>query len=165
MSKKVDPSLSKTKSVEEIQKSIAAAKERRAAFSEKQEITKMKKLDMTTQTKELEELCQHVYVGRSKAEDTYYDVVAKVTVVGCVIKESNGKYALSISWSRRNPVDVYNKKLGYHIALRRALGRGGTLNEADKIYCSGFSTQYLKDIFFSIADQIIHKNEYFKYIN
>lgn len=91
-------------------------------------------------------------------------VTAKVTVIGVVKELSNGKFRLYVSFSRRNPEDVYDKRLGYLTALRRAMDPKkefeieGHMFETIKV--GDFDTPFLKEIFMPIANTLIDAFEY-----
>lgn len=111
-----------------------------------------------------------IYSQRSRSDETTsYGaneciVTAKVTVIGVVRALANGKYGLQISFSRRNPEDTYDKRLGYVTALRRAIDPHAKFeiegHEFETIKVGDFDTPLLKNIFMPIADTLIDRYEY-----
>lgn len=99
------------------------------------------------------------------AETNLVEVVAKVTVVGAVIKEGD-KYKLRVAASRRNPSDPYSKRMGVLTALKRLKsGEEYKIGQEPEqaIEVGPFASDRLKDLFLDLADRYIGKYEYFTY--
>lgn len=89
---------------------------------------------------------------------------AKVTVIGVVKRLSNGKFRLYVSLSRRNPSDQFVKNQGFLLALQRAYDPHAKFEIEGKpfetIKIGDFDSPLLKDLFLSVADELIDKYEY-----
>ena len=89
---------------------------------------------------------------------------AKVTVIGVVKRLSNGKFRLYVSLSRRNPSDQFVKNQGFLLALQRAYDPHAKFEIDGKpfetIKIGDFDNPLLKDLFLSVADELINKYEY-----
>lgn len=89
---------------------------------------------------------------------------AKVTVIGVVKRLADGKFRLYISLSRRNPVDQFIKNQGFLLALQRAYDAHASFDidghTFETIKIGDFESPLLKDLFLSVADELIDKYEY-----
>jgi len=117
---------------------------------------------------------EEVYCERSFVKPTFKELgtedmpivteVAKVTVIGVVKRLADGRFRLQISFSRRNPSDPFIKSYGYLTALNRAYDPHATFeiegHDFETIKVGDFDSPLLKDLFLSIADELIEKYEY-----
>lgn len=117
---------------------------------------------------------EEVYCQRSEIRPTWkpeeYENLpvvletAKVTVIGVVRRLAGQRYRLQISLSRRNPEDQFIKSQGYLIALKRAIDPRFKFEidgkDFETMKVGDFDTPLLKDLFLSIADQLIDQYEY-----
>lgn len=135
---------------------------------------KQKQEEISARIKEISNLedVEEVYCQRSMVNPTYKMVddepvvteVAKVTVIGIVKRLVNGRFRLQISLSRRNPSDQFIKNLGYLVALERAYDPRASFkiegHNFETIKVGDFDSPLLKDMFLSIADELIDEYEY-----
>ena len=115
---------------------------------------------------------EEVYCQRSQTKPTFKSnpnmpvvtEIAKVTVIGVVKRLSNGRFRLQISLSRRNICDRYMKSQGYLIALKRAYDPKSTFeiegHTFETIKIGDFDSPLQKDLFLSIAEELIYKYEF-----
>lgn len=161
--------VSKTFNISDVEKKIYAKRDQR----NKEKVARQKENDFVKATIEKirnREDVVEIYSQRSQMNETTSFsaneclVTAKVTVIGVVRQLANGKYRLQISMSRRNPLDVYNKRYGYMTALERAINPTGSFeiegHMFETIKVGDFDTPILKSVFMPIADNLIAQYEY-----
>ena len=147
---------------------------KKAARDAAKNAAKQKQEEISGRIKEISnrEDVEEVYCQRSMVEPTYkidedepvVTEVAKVTVIGVVKRLINGRFRLQISLSRRNPSDQFIKNLGYLVALDRAYDPHASFeiegHNFETIKVGDFDSPLLKDMFLSIADELIDEYEY-----
>ena len=149
---------------------------KKAARDAAKAAAKQKQEEISAHIKEISnrEDVEEVYCQRSMVKPTYkidedepvVTEVAKVTVIGVVKRLVNDRFRLQISLSRRNPSDQFIKNLGYLVALERAYDPRASFeiegHNFETIKVGDFDSPLLKDMFLSIADELIDEYEYYE---